>query len=151
MELSNINSEENPITEFYNAAIKRQMPVDRDVRFLNYIIDFAIIFLLGRSTGYFFSYLNIISVETGKGTLYLLSFSVMFLYYFLGEWTTGRTVGKLITGTKVVTENAAAPGVWKIFVRTVFRFIPFDALSFFEYSVGWHDTWSSTLVVKVRR
>jgi uncharacterized RDD family membrane protein YckC len=60
--------------------------------------------------------------------------------------------GKLITGTRVVTESGEVPTARQILIRTVVRFVPFEAFSFLGSSgTGWHDTWSGTRVVRTRR
>jgi uncharacterized RDD family membrane protein YckC len=65
------------------------------------------------------------------------------------EGLTGRTLGKLVTGTMVVDENGNKPEFSRIIGRTFCRLIPFDALSFLgEEHSGWHDTISKTKVIK---
>jgi uncharacterized RDD family membrane protein YckC len=74
----------------------------------------------------------------------------MFIYYGLSESLTGRTLGKLATGTRVVNNKGITPSVNEILLRTLCRFVPFDALSFFGDS-GWHDDWSKTKVVSINK
>jgi uncharacterized RDD family membrane protein YckC len=71
-------------------------------------------------------------------------------YYFLCEATTGRTVGKLVSGTRVVTESGGKPTTLQILQRTLSRMVPFEPFSFFGPSTGWHDRWSKTRVVMAR-
>jgi len=71
-------------------------------------------------------------------------------YYTLFEAVSGRTIGKLITKTKVVDENKQNIGFSTALVRSFSRLIPFDAFSFLGAEVrGWHDTISKTYVVNV--
>jgi uncharacterized RDD family membrane protein YckC len=71
-------------------------------------------------------------------------------YYVTTETLTGRTVGKLLTGTKVVGEDGKPPELGLVVVRTLIRFVPFDALSFLGGNrAGWHDRWSGTRVVSI--
>jgi uncharacterized RDD family membrane protein YckC len=72
-----------------------------------------------------------------------------FVYYLICELTTRRTVGKLITNTKVMTTDFEKPTNSKIILRTLCRFIPFEPLSGFTYP--WHDTITSTCVVKIKK
>ena len=74
-------------------------------------------------------------------------------YYVLFEATFGWTVGKLITGTRVVAEDDGKPTFGQILGRTAARFIPFEPLSlvFSKSNEGWHDSLSGTRVVRVRR
>jgi len=77
---------------------------------------------------------------------------VLFIYYFASEALFGKTVGKLMTRTRVVAESGAEAQLWRIFLRTLYRFVPFEAISFLVGpSAGWHDRWSKTRVVIVRR
>jgi ABC-type lipoprotein export system ATPase subunit len=72
-------------------------------------------------------------------------------YYFLMELAFGRTVGKMITRTKVFSEDGPyRPGPGKLVYRTVARLLPFTLLEGFSYlnskPRGWHDTVSDTYV-----
>jgi uncharacterized RDD family membrane protein YckC len=77
----------------------------------------------------------------------------MFGYYVLCEGAFGWTVGKLITGTRVIRIDGRKPNVPQILGRTFARFIPFEPFSvlFGRSNSGWHDSLSGTRVVKVRR
>jgi len=84
-----------------------------------------------------------------KAMDYLITFSVMFVYYLTMESLIGKTVGKATTRTMVVLENGEKPSSKEIALRTVSRFVPFDIFSFLGTpSRGWHDSWSNTYVVK---
>jgi uncharacterized RDD family membrane protein YckC len=76
-----------------------------------------------------------------------------FGYYVVLEAAFGWTVGKLITGTRVVRFDGDKPRVPQIIGRTFARFVPFEPFSvlFGNTKLGWHDSWSGTRVVKVRR
>ena len=76
----------------------------------------------------------------------------VFIYYLPLEALTGRTVGKLFTGTYVARNDGGRPTPEQIIGRTAARFIPFEPFSvlFNGESVGWHDTLSKTRVVRVR-
>jgi uncharacterized RDD family membrane protein YckC len=127
-------------------------------RFANYIIDsicfyvFCIIIgaLLGIVMAVYFPTSVKIFDRDSKMVNYLFGFCIMFIFYFISEALTGRTLGKLITKTKVVKENGLPPGFRDILLRTLCRFIPFDALSFFSQdNLGWHDKLSKTKVVVI--
>ena len=65
----------------------------------------------------------------------------------------GRTVGKLITGTKVVNKNGTKITFWKAIARSLCRLIPFDPISFLTWDGkldGWHDKFTRTTVVCTR-
>ena len=82
---------------------------------------------------------------------YGLGLGLYLSYYAILESTTGRTLGKLITGTKVVDENGGPPSFGQVLGRTLCRCIPFEPFSFFSSdAVGWHDSLANTRVIKVR-
>jgi uncharacterized RDD family membrane protein YckC len=68
-------------------------------------------------------------------------------YYILSEYFFQRTLGKLITKTKVVNGADVKPSFNQVVIRTVIRSIPFDYLSFLATSNGVHDRLSKTRVV----
>ncbi|WP_276132534.1 RDD family protein [Polluticoccus soli] len=82
---------------------------------------------------------------------YLCNSFFMFVLYLLFEGSTkGRTPGKLVTGTRAVREDNT-PITWDdAVIRSLFRFIPFEALSAFSSNGLWHDRLSKTRVVKTR-
>ena len=80
----------------------------------------------------------------------LVSYMFYIIYYATFEGLTkGKTIGKYITGTRVVTLDDQTP-IFDMFVRrSLCRLIPFNELSFLgEDSVGWHDSMSETKVIK---
>ena len=89
---------------------------------------------------------------TDLGAYLLASTAVSFVYFAGSEVVFGRTLGKLVTRTHVVAVSGAPASVAQICGRTLIRFIPFDAFSFFGNPVvGWHDRWSGTRVVRTSR
>lgn len=131
-------------------------------RFVNWVVDFLFIvwggfFLIMFGVGGLLW--DLYRVDIGgdvAGVVILLGW--WFLYYFILELAFGRTVGKFITGTKVVNREGEKPSAGKIALRTLIRFVPFEALSGFRISNEestwargcWHDDWSDTVVVKTR-
>ena len=72
-----------------------------------------------------------------------------FAYYFIMEGATGKTLGKMATGSKVVAENGAKPTWTAIFIRSLARLIPLEAFTFLGTEpTGLHDTLSKTRVIK---
>nr|WP_321453745.1 RDD family protein [uncultured Carboxylicivirga sp.] len=124
-------------------------------RFANYLIDIFIIQLLGFIVGMIVGVILLIFAPSSAKLLeedifsYLLFIMVGISYYTLMEATTGRTIGKLITRTKVVSENGEKMGITTALLRSASRFVPFDALSFLGEN-GWHDKWTNTMVVKLK-
>ncbi|MEQ1904426.1 MAG: RDD family protein [Pirellulaceae bacterium] len=128
-------------------------PAGQGARLANFIIDYFAQFALGFVFG---MALGIVGGEEGAAFLettpgFLLGIPILLVYYFVFEITTSRTLGKLITGTKVVNENGGTPTLGQILGRTFCRLIPFEAFSFFGTPPrGWHDSLSKTYVVKSR-
>lgn len=139
-------------------VISQEMYASHKERLANYVIDYLIQIVL-----FFFVALaiSIVGVITKNNLLvfwvstltlfqqYFFGLIIMLLYYNFFEIVFGITIGKLITGTVVVDENGEKPTSQSILTRTLCRAIPFEALSFLGVvSHGWHDTLSTTYVVK---
>jgi len=71
----------------------------------------------------------------------------MFCFFSFEYFTKGRSIGKYITKTKVVSVDGTAPTQKDFFIRNISRLVPFDGLSFLKQDGGWHDLWSDTRVV----
>ena len=74
----------------------------------------------------------------------------MSAYYISFEGFLGRTPGKWITGTRVVSADGRAPTLKQIIARTASRFVPFEMFSIFSSQGLWHDRWAGVTVVRVR-
>ena len=69
-------------------------------------------------------------------------------YYFAFEAIFSQTPAKWMTVTKVMTEYGNRPTIGRVLIRSMVRFIPFDAFTFLNRSCnGWHDRWSRTCVI----
>ncbi len=86
------------------------------------------------------------NIYIAKIYLYL----VYFFYYSTFEGFFGRTIGKMITGTKVVgVADGGKINFGTAMLRTIIRFVPFDFISLFGSSkTCFHDEWSKTRVVR---
>jgi uncharacterized RDD family membrane protein YckC len=70
-------------------------------------------------------------------------------YYVVCESAFQATLGKLVTGTRVVTFNGDKPTFGQVVGRSFARFVPFEAFSFLNRRpIGWHDSWTGTRVVE---
>lgn len=110
-------------------------------RFANLLIDSLVFGFLFVLIGLFFGNLLVESR--------LMSALLSVLFYFVLESTLqGKTIGKMVTGTRVVDLNGDQPETNKILLRSFCRIVPFEPISFFiGEKVGWHDKWSETLVI----
>lgn len=133
-------------------------------RFLNWLIDnlvmrFAMSWLTGYAVGYFFAklfpdfYLNMIYSKGFEWylTLYLIAiFNYIIYYTFCEKVFSGYTLGKLITGTRVIREDGSELTLKDAVLRSLSRMVPFEAFSIWSGSGLWHDTWTKTMVIKTR-
>lgn len=69
-------------------------------------------------------------------------------YYILTKFLFQRTLGKLLTNTKVVTKTGDKPTLGQILGRTLSRSIPFEYLSYLVSVNGIHDRLSGTRVIR---
>ncbi len=135
----------------------------RGRRFLNLLIDYVGIFVLSSvvafaySIFYFSMYPMAAATPLESGGLlvqYGFGIAIMFAYYIPLEGLFGCTLGKLVTGTRVVSEDGGKPSWRQVIGRTFARFIPFEAFSllFADGGVvrGWHDSLPRTWVVRRR-
>ncbi len=130
---------------------------NKGLRFLNFLIDYISIIILAML---FFGLIAVIIVlvnpesniiyqlENMNPLLDRIITSLLYvLLIFLSEFLTkGRSLGKFITGTKVVMIDGSAPSTKDYFMRSLCRIIPFDVLTFLGEN-GWHDKISKTTVV----
>lgn len=142
-----------------NDIASQDVLASKGKRFANYLLDllpqYAItyglsygFFYLGEFTGFYglSDFWNSLSVIED----YMVSYAFLVLYYFVFESLTQRSLGKYATNTKVVLINGEEPTKKDIFLRSLCRLIPFDALSFLGTNgKGWHDSLSKTYVVDV--
>lgn len=131
-------------------------------RFANYCIDFifsifliwiliatvviVLYFVKGVDSEESFDFLANLNPLVDRVMTVLLYAFIMFLTEKLSK---GRSLGKLITGTKVVKSDGSELTTDDLLKRNFSRAVPFDPLSFFGNN-GWHDKWSDTNVVRIK-
>lgn len=122
-------------------------------RFLNILIDIIVYYILLFCLGIFLALSGKIDFITEDNTtaIYLFAFTSYVSYFFLCELLfKGRTIGKLLTGTKVVNEDGSDPGAKTYFLRSLSRLVPFEPFSAFGWR-PWHDRWTNTYVIDVKK
>jgi uncharacterized RDD family membrane protein YckC len=124
-----IETESHPIQFDYASKTKRFLNALLDQFFLQ-IVTFMFAIGLGITLAIVSPSMFESFTESGMFMDYLIGFVLAFIYYTLQEMFTGRTLGKVITQTKVVMIDGTKPTPKKILVRTLCRFIPFEFLSF---------------------
>lgn len=122
--------------------------VDKGMRAGNFIIDIivltVIIELFVVVIGSFYREL----VDSNSPALEVLTASIFFLYYFLFELFTGKTIGKMLTKTIVVDKYGSKPKVLNLIARSLTRLILIEAITFIFGPIGLHDLISGTRVIK---
>lgn len=123
------------------------------LRFVNNLVDGLFLqYGLGTLFSPFFEWLLFeTNMEWGAfvATTFILNVLIAVTYYTLLEAYAGKTLGKLLTGTRVLSEDGEKPSLSQCIGRSFTRFIPIEAFSFFgEEPRGWHDRWTNTVVVK---
>jgi uncharacterized RDD family membrane protein YckC len=143
--------EKCPIPGFVSAGRKR--------RLLNLIIDSACIALI-QSLIVFFPLQQppLTPAQTLLGFIKamplliptVLRYGIIFtplLYYILLEMLSGRTLGKLVTGTRVINEQGRRPTFGQTLLRTLIRFFPCEAFTFLGDTRGFHDSVGTWVVL----
>jgi uncharacterized RDD family membrane protein YckC len=148
-----------PIDNYGEIEITYTMLADKSKRFVNNLVDSIVCYALTFGIGlignqlynnYGFTGLAVGNIEQNTLKFNLLHLAVSIVFYGLFETLTARTPGKYITATKVIMRDGTKPDQGTIFLRTICRLIPFEAISFLgRYTIGWHDGLSKTLVVDI--
>ena len=125
------------------------------LRFANYIIDsiffYFIVFCLGAVIA--LVYPSILPVFDGPISGRLIGLVLYgFVMWFIEGMSNGRSIGKLITGTKAVSLDGSDINFGKAFGRNFIRAIPFNAFSALGNPCNpWHDSLSETMVVDIKK
>jgi uncharacterized RDD family membrane protein YckC len=125
-------------------------------RFANLLLDwvFAWIFIMACAfvAGLVLAWLDNRTWHRNPLTLQLFWMLAFTGYYLLFEGLFGWTLAKLITGTRVVDEEGRKPAFLNLLGRSLARNVPFEPFSYLgKTGIGWHDRWSGTRVVSIRR
>lgn len=128
-------------------------------RFFNYVIDRVCIYLVWR---YLLFKVNVWILTQfyyyteSRTALYIMGYLMYVLFFVLVESTLetlchGKTIGKWITGTRVVNQDGTPVDGKTAFLRGLFRLVPFDAFSALgSPAFPWHDRWTKTYVIDER-
>ena len=121
-------------------------------RFLNFLVDSIVWFVLAFISSYIIVPLILLTNERLLGFMVSIWFIAIFIvYYAIMEIKWQKTVGKFVTKTRVVNLNGEIPDKSDIISRTFCRLIPFDRVSFLFAKNGIHDFLSSTKVVNEKK
>jgi len=126
-------------------------------RFFNYLIDTVIFYgvMYGMTTILLTIFYLAVGGPDKSGSfqivLILVSYIFYILFYTFSEGASrGKSVGKLITRTKVVREDESEITWRDAFIRSLYRIIPFEPFSAFG-GYPWHDRWSHTKVIRINK
>ena len=131
------------------------VPAEKGKRFANLLIDYigAVIFMAIVFLG--LDLAGLVSMDTldDKLSERLIGYMTYVGYYLLMEtMTKGKSLGKFVTKTRVVTYDGYQPDFVKILGRSFARIVPFEAFSYLgQKKTGWHDDWSKTFVIDERQ
>lgn len=139
------------LTSFESVAIR----ASTGKRFANYIIDMLVFYGLIFLLAVIFALLDmpLFTESESSGRFDILS-NIIFLliygvYMFIVEALfKGKSLGKLITGTRAVNLDGSRISVATALGRGFSRAVPFDAFSALgSPSNPWHDKWNKTMVM----
>lgn len=125
-------------------------------RFANYIIDVIVFYILVFITAVLWAYFNPDTIDRYANSSSDITFADRLLYlcyyaiymFFIELIFKGKSIGKLITGTKAVNEDGSNISPKTAFLRGISRAVPFEAFSALgSPSYPWHDKWTRTYVI----
>ena len=129
-------------------------------RFANYIIDLLVFYALLFGTGVIIGLLNPVALDSiseddslGASLLDRLVGIILYgLYMFVVEALfKGKSLGKLITGTRAVNEDGSNISAKTALLRGLSRAVPFNAFSALGTpAYPWHDKWTNSYVIDER-
>jgi uncharacterized RDD family membrane protein YckC len=162
MEKSQPTASQTDFLNEYNEEVSFE-DATQGQRFLNYLIDLVLFYLfvlvLSTVAGIIIYSMNPQSTffEEGNDDFFgsitdrLLGLVLYALFMSVVEGLfKGRTLGKLITGTKAIRDDGGVITWSDAFKRGFSRAVPFEPFS----ALGgnpWHDKWTDTRVVKIRK
>lgn len=125
--------------------------IDRVIFILTFYILGYVLVAIDQIFGIYFFTEYLLKISEVSRFTDILFTSILFFFYtfFMEYFTNGRTLGKYITGTQVITIDGKKPTIREYFIRSITRIVPFDGLSFLGEN-GWHDSWSDTRVINVK-
>lgn len=116
----------------------------KTLRLVNFLLDTAIYF------AFMIVFLLVFNKSIEQDKIKWISILIYFLYYFLFEYLSGQTLGKIITRSKVISLPVNKDYYFiRITLRTLMRFIPLDMLSYLFSYRGLHDWISKTTIIKL--
>lgn len=130
-------------------VVKRNVEVESNtvsswVRLLNFLIDLLVCLLIV----FILTYPLNVHINSHMLICCFILIVTYFLYYTIFEIRYQKTLGKMITKTKVVTLNEEVPSRTDIVIRSIMRLFFLDHFTFLFMRNGLHDSFSNTKVIK---
>ena len=150
-ELSNPYAAPTSVADETSLGAENFVRATQGQRVANYVVDWITSRFIDFGFTLLLDFTGILGPSYAIGNLeaFFLTIGLILAYYITMEATCGRTLGKLVTGTKVVDQNGRSPTLRQVVIRSLTRLIPFEPFSFLGKSAyGWHDSFSKTYVVK---
>jgi len=117
-------------------------------RLLNYLLDLLFFYICIIIIGVIFAFISIPIFTQNKLIDIIISLIYYIIYYLITEMLFSRSIAKFITRTTVIRIDGKSVEFKNVLIRTVSRFIPFEALTFLsDRPIGWHDSLAKTYVV----
>ena len=102
---------------------------NQGLRLANYLIDGIVYlictFIIGLILGVVAVMMNFQLPESNLIYNIIAAIVLVFYYFLIESITKGRSIGKLVTGTKVVMIDGSTPTTKDYFMRSLCRIIPF--------------------------
>jgi len=132
---------------------KAWLPATQNKRLLNLFLDYGFTYVFAFILGGLLLVVGLWqALQMDKINESVLGILIALVYFVISETIWGKSFAKFITKTKVILKDGKKPKFGDIIIRTLCRFIPFDALSFLgsKNPIGWHDSLSKTIVIDDR-
>jgi uncharacterized RDD family membrane protein YckC len=151
--LREVNNDEDLLNE---AIVDFNVQASTGKRFGNYLIDLVFFYIVLIVLGVVWGLLSpstIGMLDSDSAGFNLLDRLLSMLLYgiilgLIEGIGKGKTLGKLITGTRAVNDDGSKITFSTGFIRGLARAVPFNAFSALGTpSYPWHDKWTNTLVI----
>ncbi|MDH7461299.1 RDD family protein [Chitinophagaceae bacterium 26-R-25] len=117
----------------------------KNQRLIHAILDMLVVLFIVRS------HLSLVNEFFRTNVLEAIAdICMIVVYYFVIESLFKTTFGKVVTNSIVVDAKGKKASSGRVLLRALYRFIPFDAISFLSSDRGWHDRLSGTYVINDR-
>ena len=137
-------SPDNNILDFVPKVNYRKAPLGK--RLANYILD---VFFMMMLVFFTMTLATLFSAKLSENSILGCLLLLMPGYYIGMEYKFGKTLGKFITRTKVISTTGNPLTFGQSVGRTFCRIIPFERFSgLFTEGVFWHDSIPKTVVVE---